>query len=84
MTTCSSYLRKYIKNMLVIRKSFVMVFDHILSLSSVTLNVNDNHFYCIRAAEFNCLYFCPHFYKAFKRNITIESAEIIESLGEAL
>ena len=42
------------------------------------MNVNDNHFYCIRPAEFHCLHFCPHFYKAFKNNITIESAEIIE------
>ena len=41
------------------------------------MNVNDNHFYCIRPAEFHCLHFCPHFYKAFKNNITIESAEII-------
>ena len=42
------------------------------------MNVNNNHFYCIRPAEFHCLHFCPHFYKAFKNNITIESAEIIE------
>ena len=48
------------------------------------MNVNDNHFYCIRPAEFNCLHFFPHFFKVFKNNITIESAEIIESLEEAL
>ena len=48
------------------------------------MNVNDNPSYCIRPAEFNCLYFCTHFCKAFKKNITIESAEIIESLEEAL
>ena len=48
------------------------------------LNVNDNHFYCLRPAKFNCLYFCLHFYKDFQKNITIESAEIIESLEEAL
>ena len=38
----------------------------------------------LKPAEFNCLYFCPHFHKAFKKDMTIESAEVVESLEEVL
>ena len=38
--------------------------------------------YFINAGEFECHYFCPHFFKAFEKNISIESAEVIESSTE--
>ena len=38
----------------------------------------------IHAGEFQCLYFHPHFLKAFKKNISIESAEVIESTEDVL
>ena len=51
------------------------------------MNMNKNQpfaHYFLKPAEFNCVYFCPHFYKAFKKNITIESAEVVESLEEVV
>ena len=40
--------------------------------------------YFLSTDEFNCFYYCPNFYEAFKKNISIESVEVVESLEEAL
>ena len=51
------------------------------------MNMNENQpfaRYFLKPAEFNCLYFCLHFYEVFLKNITFESADVVESLEEVL
>ena len=46
-------------------------------------NMNEIRYF-INASEFECLYFCLHFFKAFQKNISTECAEVIESTEKAI
>ena len=70
---------EHIKNfVLVFFSCFKLVVLWQLSLSLFSsqkiMNMKENQpfaCYFLKTVEFNCLYFCPHFYKAFLKNISI-------------